>query len=113
MKTKLKVKGLIERKLENPKYRREFAEGYEAFKLEVQLLNALERNHLTYNDLAKVLHTGKSNISRDLRGGGIYSATVSRVSRMARALGLEFVPMLIPIKKAARILPQIEKLIAA
>ena len=113
MKTKSKVKSLIERKLENPTYRREFDEGYESFKLEVQLLNALERNHLTYDDLAKALHTGKGNISRDLRGGGIYSATVSRVSRMAKALGLEFIPVLIPTKKLARILPQIEKLIAA
>jgi hypothetical protein len=35
------------------------------------------------------------------------------VSRMAKALGLEFVPVLIPTKKLARILPQIEKIIAA
>jgi hypothetical protein len=108
-----KVKGLIERKLEDPAHRKRHDERFEAFKLEVQLLSAIERLNLTYADLAKTLHTSKSNISRDLSAGGISSARLSRVRKMADALGLMFIPLVLPKRKARALLPKIEKLVAA
>jgi hypothetical protein len=110
---KNKIKGLIERKLKNPTYRKRHDERYAAFRLEVQLLSAIERLNLTYADLAKTLHTSKSNISRDLSAGGILSARLSRVRRMADALGLMFIPLVLPKRKALALLPKIEKLVAA
>jgi len=113
MKTKKKIKGLLERKLENPEYRKRFEAGYAAFQLEVQILNALERKHWTYSDLAKVLHTSKSNISRDLKAGGINAATISRVYRIAEALGLKFYPLFIPQRKEKEVLLKIQSLMTA
>lgn len=118
MKTKIisdkrRVKGLLERKLEDPNYRKRFEQGYAAFELEVQILNALEQKGWTFADLAKVMHTAKSNISRDLSGGGIHSATISRLVKMGKALGFKFLPLFVPEKKEKEVLPKIHKLVTA
>ena len=110
---KEKTKGLLARKMDNPNYRKRHEESYELFKLEVQLLNALERKHMTYEDLAKVLHTNKSNISRDLKAGGIQNASLSRIIKMAKALGMKFLPLMIPEEKQKIIIPKIQKLAVA
>src|SRR3989339_2132070 len=99
MKHSWKVKSQIARDLENPIYRKRFEADYEAFKLEVQLLNALERKHWSYSHLAKVIGTQKSHISRDLKSGGVQSASIARVAKMAEALGMKFLPLLIPREK--------------
>ena len=112
MSAKTHVKGLIERKLENPEYRKRFEKEHEIFKLEVQLLLALERRGLTYEQLAKELHTSKGNISRDLQGG-ISSAKLGRIQRMADALGLAFIPVMLPKGKLQAFLPKLERLVAA
>ena len=83
------------------------------FKLEVQLLLALERKHWSYDDLAKAIGTQKGHISRDLKGGGIQTASVARVSRIAEALGMKFLPLCISRDKLKGILPKIEKLVTA
>lgn len=113
MSAKAHVKGLIERKLENPEYRRRFEEEHELFKLEVQLLTALERQGMTYEELAKRIHTSRSHISRDLRQGGISSAKLGRIRKMADALGLAFIPLVLPKRKVSQILPRLERLLAA
>ncbi len=107
-----KVKGLLERKIENPAYRARFERNYPAFVLEVQLLKALERKGWTFDRLARALHTSKSNISRDLSAGGIRTASLPRLARMAEALDMEFVPLLVSQKKEKAILPRIQELAA-
>ena len=113
MKRKGHVKSQLERDLENPEYRKRFETDYEAFKLEVQLLLALEKKHWTYSDLARAVGTQKSHISRDLKGGGLGSASISRIAKIAEALGLKFFPLCISEKKIKQALPVIKKLVAA
>lgn len=113
MKHKWNVKSQLARDLENPEYRKRFEADYEAFKLEVQLLLALERKHWSYSDLAKAVGTQKSHISRDLKGGGLGSASISRIAKIAEALGLRFVPLCISESKMKLALPVIKKLVAA
>jgi len=113
MKTKEKFKTISGREMEDPEFRKLFEETWPAFQLEVQLLNALERRHWTYADLAKVLHTQKSAISRDLKGGGLRFASIARISKMAEALGMKFVPFCISEKKAKQFVPVIKKLVTA
>ncbi len=113
MKSTHKVKGLIERKLENHEYRKKFEAGYRAFELEVQILNALESKKWSYSDLARVMHTNKSNISRDLSAGGIHSASVGRIEKMAAALGFKFLAVFVPVSREKEVLPKIHKLLAA
>lgn len=111
MKQKPKARGMLNRALENPAFRKRFEEGYAAFKLEVQILSAMERRGWSYSDLARALHTQRSNISRDL-SGRINSATVSRLIRIGEALDLTFVPLFVPKTAGKKILPRIEKLIS-
>ena len=107
------VKSQMERDLEDPAYRKKFEEGYELFKLEVQILNALEKKGWSYSDLARVMRTKTSNVSRDLAGAKIYSATVSRLAKMADALDSKFLPLFVSKKKERALLPKIQKLLAA
>jgi DNA-binding phage protein len=113
MKRKWHVKSQLARDLEDPEYRKRFEADYAAFKLEVQLLLALERKHWSYSDLAKAVGTQKSHISRDLKGGGLGSASISRIAKIAEALGLRFVPLCISEDKIKQALPVIMKLVAA
>ena len=113
MKHKWNVKSQLARDLENPEYRKRFEADYESFKLETQLLLALERKHWSYSDLAKAVGTQKSHISRDLKGGGLSSASISRIAKIAEALGLRFIPLCISEKKIKQALPLIKKLATA
>ncbi|MDD5657253.1 MAG: hypothetical protein PHF00_08370 [Elusimicrobia bacterium] len=113
MKRKWRVKSQLARDLENAEYRKRFEADYDAFKLEVQFLLALERKHWSYSDLARAVGTDKSHISRDLKGGGLACATISRVTMMAEALGLKFYPLCISEDKLKKILPVIRKLVTA
>lgn len=111
--SKRKFKTIMEQEMEDPEFRKLFEEGWPAFQLEVQILNALERKHWSYSHLAKVLHTQKSAISRDLKGGGLRSASISRIAKMADVLGLKFFPLCVSEKKVKDALPVIKKLVAA
>ena len=113
MKTKTKVKSLFDREMEDPGFRARFEAEHEMFKIEVQLLAALEEKGITYEQLAKEMHTTKGNISRDLRQGGMSTAKMGRIQRMAAALGLVFIPVMLPKKKLTTMLPRLEKLLAA
>lgn len=113
MKTKPKVVGYLNRKLQDPVYRERFDKEYALFQLEVQILLALEKRGWTFTDLAKAVGTSKSNISRDLSGGRINSATITRLTRIADALGLRFLPLFVPKKTDAELAPKIRALLAA
>ncbi|MBI4668544.1 MAG: helix-turn-helix transcriptional regulator, partial [Elusimicrobia bacterium] len=108
MSTKPRIKSLLERKLEISEYRKRHEESYEEFKLEVQILHALERKGWSYADLAQATHSHKSNISRDLKAGGIFSASFSRISKIAEVLGMKLIALLAPKEQARFFLPQIE-----
>ena len=124
-----KAESLLERKLMRPAYRARFERNYPAFVLEVRLLRALERKGWTFERLARALHTSKSNISRDLSAGGIRTASLPRrlapwigarrrqaslprLAKMAEALDMEFIPLLVSQKKERTILPKIQELAA-
>jgi len=111
MKNKNQPKGLIGKKLEDPEYRKLQEERYAAFKLEAQILRALEKKGWTYSDLAKATNTYKSNISRDLKAGGILTASLSRISNMAEALGMKLIALLVPKEHEPYMLLKIEELV--
>ena len=108
---KTRVKGLLERKLEDAGRRKRFDDAYSAFQIEVQILNAMEKKGWTFADLAQALGTHKSNISRDLSAGRINSATVSRLVRSGAVLGLQFLPLFIPMQAGKDVMPKIQKII--
>ena len=110
---KTRPKGQLNRKLEDPVYRARFDEGYFGFQIEVQILLSMEKKGWSFADLARAVGTQKSNISRDLSNGGINSATVSRLYRIAEALGLQFLPIFVPKRMGKDVLPKIQKLVAA
>ena len=113
MKTKPKVVGYLNRKLQNPAYRERFETESALFKLEVQILLAMEDRRWSYANLARAVGTSKGNISRDLSGGRINSATVKRLTRIADALGLRFLPLFVPKRTDAELAPKIRALLAA
>ncbi|MFH1258847.1 MAG: helix-turn-helix transcriptional regulator [Elusimicrobiota bacterium] len=111
MKRKWNVKSQIERKLENPVYRKKFEEDYEDFKIAVQILNALEKKNWSYNDLAKATGTNKSHISRDLKAGGIEKASVGRLAQIAEAMDMTFIPLFVSRHKQKQILSKLHRLV--
>ena len=108
---KNKSKTLFEKRMVDNKFKQRFEKEYPLFKLEIQILNALEKKGWTYSKLAKAMGTSKSNISRDLSAKRICSATISRIAKMAQVLDSNFIPLFIPHNREAEILPEIQKLI--
>lgn len=87
------------------------SESYSLFKLEVQILSALEKKGWSYDDLAKATGTSKSNISRDLKDGGLEKAALSRIQKIAKALGMQLVSVLIPEDQAGQVISVIDAVI--
>lgn len=113
MKSTTKYKSMLEKKFaEDPEFQKNVEDGEPGFELEVQILNAMEARDWTYADLAKAIGTQKSNISRDLNGG-INSATVSRLVKIANALGLRFVPIFVLKSTEKEAVLKLRKLVAA
>lgn len=106
-----KVRSLLDRELQNEAFKKAFKDIEDSLRLEIQMLNALETKGITYSKLAETLNTSKSNISRDLRGGGLFTASISRVTKMAEALGMKLVTLLIPKEREKVVLPKIDELI--
>jgi transcriptional regulator with XRE-family HTH domain len=107
------MKGSLNKKLENPKFREKFDHGYEFFKLEVQILNAMEDKGWTYEDLAKAVGTSRQNIWRDLKNGGLHKASLERVARIAEAVGLHMHPILMTPQQEKALLPTLQRLATA
>jgi len=107
------MKGMLNRKLENPKYKTKFEHRQRFLKLEVQMLLALEDKDWSYEDLSKATGIRRQNIWRDLKNGGLHKASLERVSRYAEALGLHAYYFLLDPQQERRLLPRIEKELAA
>lgn len=111
MKKKKPYKNLFEREMRKASFHKKYIKGYPAFKIEVQLLRELEKNGMTYLEFARAIGTSKSNISRDLKRGGIDHATLSRLKKMANVLKCVFIPLIIPLEKKEQTLQRIEEII--
>lgn len=107
-----KPKSLFEKEMEKKHFKENFEREYQEFKLEMQFLMALEEQGLTYEKFAKKIGSSKGNVSRDLKGHGLEKATIDRVVRMAQALGLEFLPLLLPKDRRQR-RKKLQELLAA
>jgi len=103
------MKGMLNRKLENSKVRSEFEHRQRFFKLEVQILLALEDREWSYNDLAKATGLHRQNVWRDLKNGGLHKASLERVARYAEALGLHAYHFLLNPKQERKVLPRLER----
>lgn len=105
--------GSLNLKLQDPKYRAEFERKYEFFKLEVQILLAMEDKGWTFADLARAAGIHRQNVWRDLKNGGLHKASLERLARYAQALGLHLHHFLLSSKQEKRVLPQIRKVLKA
>jgi|GEM_PF-2048186 transcriptional regulator with XRE-family HTH domain len=103
MSDKSKAKSLYEKELQKPEFKRKFEEEYDALSIEVQILNAMEKRDWSYTDLAEAVGTSKSNISRDLKGGGLVAASFSRIRRMVEALGMKLIVLVVPKEYAVEL----------
>lgn len=97
-----KGKTLFVKKMANPCLREKYSRERAQFKIELQILQALENAGYTYEQFAKKIGSSKGNVSRDLKGRGLGKASIKRIQKMAEALGLEFVPLLLPKDKKKR-----------
>jgi transcriptional regulator with XRE-family HTH domain len=97
-----KTKTLFEKEMEKTHFKVNFEREYQEFQLEIQLLQALEDQGLTYEKFAEKIGTSKGNVARDLKTVGLRRATLDRVVRMAQALNLEFIPLLLPKERKQR-----------
>jgi transcriptional regulator with XRE-family HTH domain len=97
-----KAKTLFERELEKPGFREKYFRERTEFQLELQILRALEERNYTYEEFAEKIGSTKGNISRDLKSRGLGKASIERIQKMAEALDLEFVPLLLPKDKKKR-----------
>ncbi|MFA6435105.1 MAG: helix-turn-helix transcriptional regulator [Elusimicrobiales bacterium] len=106
-----KTRSLLERKMDDPEYRKYHYTAYDVFKLEAQILLTMEHKGWSYADLARATHTSKSNVSRDLKAGGIMSASFSRIARIAEVLGMKLIPVLAPKEHEYSIAQKIEEIV--
>jgi transcriptional regulator with XRE-family HTH domain len=105
--------GSLNRKLEDLVYRAEFEHRQRFLSLEIQILLAMEDKGWSYEDLAKAVGTSRQNIWRDLKNGGLHKASLDRVARIAKALGLHVHHVLLSPKRETKILPKLQKLLRA
>jgi transcriptional regulator with XRE-family HTH domain len=105
--------GSLNRNLQNPKYRVEFERGQRFFRLEVQILLALEDKGWSYEDLAKATGIPERTIWRDIKNGELQKASLDQVARIAEALGLHMHPILMTPEQEKEFLPSLRKLKAA
>src|SRR5262245_16467947 len=105
--------GSLNRKLQDPKFKERFEHRYRFFQLEVQILNALEDKGWTYEDLAKKVGTYPQTVWRDLKNGGLHKASLERVAGYAEALGLHIHHFLLSPKQEKKLLPRLQKALAA
>ena len=80
---------IARRKKSDPKFEQGFEEGYKEFEFGVLLRHARQEAGLTQEQLARLMHTKKTAISRlENRAGDIRLSTLRKA---ARALGKELV----------------------
>ena len=86
-------KHIAERKKRDPEFARNYDEGFEAFKLGVMLKQARKEAGLTQEELAIIIHTKKSAISRiENHSGDIKFSTLEKIaSALGKHLRVNFV----------------------
>ncbi|MCK4312765.1 MAG: helix-turn-helix domain-containing protein [Candidatus Cloacimonetes bacterium] len=86
-------KYIAERKKRDPEFARNYDEGFEAFKLGVMLKQARKEAGLTQEELAIIIHTKKSAISRiENHSGDIKFSTLEKIaSALGKHLRVNFV----------------------
>jgi len=72
--------------------------SFERSALEWQIIQGIQEAGLTFEEFAKKIGTSRANISRDLTTVGLNKASLFRIKKMAEALDMEFIPLLIPKK---------------
>ena len=70
-------------------------------RLEQQMADGMQRQHVTVDELARRLSRQPSAISRDLKGG-LSKAKIGRVEDMAAAVGYDFVALVLPRDRKER-----------
>ncbi len=73
----------------------------QGLRLEQQVIDAMQRQHVTAAELSRRLSCPPSAISRDLNGG-LSKAKIGRVEELANAIEHDFVALVIPRDPAAR-----------
>ena len=103
------MKGELNRLLEDSEYRKGFERRQEFFRLEVQILLAMEDKDWSFNDLAQATGIHRQNVWRDLKNGGLHKASLDRISRYAEALGLHAHHLLLTTQQEKTLLPKLHK----
>ena len=101
---------LFDREMRRPPFKKAFRTEKKRFGLELQITQLLKDGGWTYESFAKRIGTAKSHVSRDLNGG-LRHATFARIEKMAKALHMLYYPLLIPERKADKLIPQIVSLV--
>jgi DNA-binding XRE family transcriptional regulator len=90
------IKDFKQKALTNPEVEKEYLELAPAYALRKQLIEIRKNAGLTQEELAEILHTKKSNISRLENVNSKISPTLSTIEEYAKAVGyklqLQFVP---------------------
>ncbi len=90
------LKDFKKKALANPEVGKEYLELAPAYALRKQLIEIRKNAGLTQEELAEILHTKKSNISRLENVNSKISPTLSTIEEYAKAVGyklqLQFVP---------------------
>jgi hypothetical protein len=86
---------LEERLRQSPETAQRIDKQLAHLRLEQQMADAMQRQHVTAAELARRLSRQPSAISRDLKGG-LSKAKIGRVEDMAEAVGYDFVGLVLP-----------------
>ncbi len=85
-----------EKALENPEVRKEYEKLQQKYELKIKLIALRKMAGLTQEELAKKLHTQKSNISRLENVNSKISPRLSTIEEYAKAMGykleINFIP---------------------
>jgi len=90
------LKDFKEKALSNPEVAKEYAELSPAYSLRKQLIKIRKDAGLTQEQLAEILHTKKSNISRLENVNSKISPKLSTIEQYAKAVGYRVEINLVP-----------------
>ena len=95
---KKKPKTYLEKRLDNKEFREGFEEEYISAYISEKLAKMRHKSHLTQNNVAHLMHTTKSVISR-YESGRYKGYTIETLMKFARACGKELQLRFIDRKK--------------
>ncbi|MBI3659121.1 helix-turn-helix transcriptional regulator [Candidatus Acetothermia bacterium] len=84
----------MKKQFENPEFRKAYEEGLEALRVGVKVAQLREKLGLTQTQLAAMLHTSPSVISRIENGENVELKTLQKIAQALNAkLKIELVPV--------------------